>query len=146
MWLEKENLLRIEGWAKDGLTDEQIAHNMGIARGTIYDWKKNHSDISNALKRGKEVVDREVENALEKAAVGYWVEETKTYIEEVDGRKKKKIEKNKKWIPANTTAQIYWLKNRKPEQWRDKRESQDVTQEERVSEYLKVLGNNIDEE
>lgn len=146
MWLEKENLLRIEGWAKDGLTDEQIAKNMGISRGTIYDWKKNHSDISNALKRGKEVVDREVENALEKAAVGYWVEETKTYIEEVDGRKKKKIEKNKKWIPANTTAQIYWLKNRKPEQWRDKRESQDVTQEERVSEYLKVLGDNIDEE
>ena len=146
MWLEKENLLRIEGWAKDGLTDEQIAKNMGISRGTIYDWKKNHSDISNALKRGKEVVDREVENALEKAAVGYWVEETKTYIEEVDGRKKKKIEKNKKWIPANTTAQIYWLKNRKPEQWRDKRELQDVTQEERVSEYLKVLGDTIDED
>jgi len=119
MWLEKENLLRIEGWAKDGLTDEQIAKNMGISRGTIYDWKKNHSDISDALKRGKEVVDREVENALEKAAVGYWVEETKTYIEEVDGRKKKKIEKNKKWIPANTTAQIFWLKNRKSSEWRD---------------------------
>ncbi|MGH2183092.1 helix-turn-helix domain-containing protein, partial [Enterococcus faecalis] len=64
-------LIKIEGWARDGLTDEQIAQNIGIKRPTLYDWKNKYSDISDALKRGKEVVDRQVENALLKSATGY---------------------------------------------------------------------------
>ena len=63
-WLKQENLILIEGWARDGLTDEQVAHNMGIATGTLYRWKEEHSEICEALKRGKEVVDRLVENGL----------------------------------------------------------------------------------
>ena len=70
-WIEPDGLLLLEGWARDGLTDEQIAHNIGISRGTLYDWKKAYPDISNALKRGKDVVDIEVENALLKRAMGY---------------------------------------------------------------------------
>lgn len=70
-WLSKEGLLLIEGWARDGLTDEQIAHNMGISRSTLNEWRKKYSDISDTLKRGKEVVDRQVENALLKRALGY---------------------------------------------------------------------------
>ena len=70
-WLTKEGLALIEGWARDGLTDEQIAHNMGINTSTIYDWKEKYPDFSNALKNGKEVVDRLVENALLKRALGY---------------------------------------------------------------------------
>ena len=62
-WLTKEGLLKIEGWARDGLTDEQIAKNMGISRSTLNEWKNKYSDILDTLKKGKEVVDLEVENA-----------------------------------------------------------------------------------
>lgn len=55
-WLEPEGLLKIEGWARDGLTDEQIADNIGISRSTLNSWKDKYSDISDTLKRGKEVV------------------------------------------------------------------------------------------
>lgn len=122
-WITKEGLLKIEGWAKDGLTDEDIAYNMGINRKTLYEWKKKYPPISDALKTGKEVVDRKVENALFKSAIGYEYTEVKEYIEQTDdGKKKKKIEKTTKHVPANTTAQIFWLKNRKPKQWRDKQD------------------------
>ena len=63
-WITPEGLLKIEGWARDGLVDEQIAENIGIRAGTLYDWKNRFPDISEALKKGKEVVDRQVENAL----------------------------------------------------------------------------------
>ena len=90
-WLTPEGLLKLEGWARDGLTDEQIAENIGITAATLYEWKKRFSDISEALKKGKEVVDFEVENALFKNAIN-----------------------------GDTTAQIFWLKNRRPDKWRDK--------------------------
>ena len=90
-WLKEENLLLLEGWARDGLTDEQIAKNIGITVSTFYEWKKKYSEISESLKKGKEVVDYEVENALLSSALG-----------------------------GNTTAQIFWLKNRRPDKWRDK--------------------------
>ncbi|WP_108669542.1 transposase [Peribacillus acanthi] len=112
-WLTDEGLLLIEGWARDGLTDEQIAHNIGIQRPTLYDWKKKYSDISNALKKGKEVIDRQVENALLKRALGYSYEEV-IYEEGVETRRVVKE------VHPDTTAQIFWLKNRKPSEWRDK--------------------------
>lgn len=90
-WLEEDKLTLLEGWARDGLTDEQIANNIGISRSTLFEWRKNNQDISNALKKGKEVVDYEVENALLQNALN-----------------------------GNITAQIFWLKNRKKAQWRDK--------------------------
>ena len=59
------------------LTDEQIAKNLGIAYSTLREYREKYSALSAALKRGKEVVDREVENALLKRALGYnYVEET----------------------------------------------------------------------
>ena len=70
-WLETEKLILVEGWARDGLTDVQIAEKIGISKQTFYDWKKKYIDFSDSLKRGKEVVDREVENALLKRALGY---------------------------------------------------------------------------
>lgn len=119
-WLENDNLTKIEAWARDGLTEEQISKNMGIAYSTLKVWKNKHSAISAALKRGKEVVDIEVENSLLKAAKGYFVDEEKTYISEVNGVVTKRKEITKKYIAPNTTAQIFWLKNRKPSDWRDK--------------------------
>ena len=112
-WLTEEGLLKIEGWARDGLTDEQIAHNMGIAIKTLYNWKNKHVPILQALKNGKEVVDRMVENALLKSALGYEYEE--------DGMTKDgDVVPLRKVQHPNTTAMIFWLKNRKPKEWRDK--------------------------
>lgn len=114
-WLTEEGLIQIEGWARDGLIDEQIAQNMGISYSTFKDWKKKFSDFSAVLKRGKEVVDRQVENALLKTAVGYvYEEETVTNTGEVVTVRK--------YSKPNTTAQIFWLKNRKRGQWTDKSE------------------------
>ncbi len=92
-WLEPDGLLLLEGWARDGLTDEQLAEKIGITATTLYDWKNKFPEISEALKKGKEVVDYEVENALLNKALG-----------------------------GDTTAQIFWLKNRRPDKWRDKPE------------------------
>ena len=115
-WLEKDKLILLEGWARDGLTDEQIAKNIGINRTTLYDWKKKETNIADALKKGKEVIDFEVENALLKRALGYEYEE-ETYE---NGILTKKV---KKQVPPDTTAQIFWLKNRKPNNWKDRVET-----------------------
>ena len=117
----------MRAWARDGLTDEQIAHNIGIATGTLYEWKKEHAEIAEALKKGKEVADIEVENALYKRAVGYDYEETKV---EVEANGKKKITKFTRHVAPDVTAQIFWLKNRKPEKWRDKPMPAVVTEKE----------------
>lgn len=117
-WLQQDNLLMIEGWARQGLTDEQIASNIGVNKTTLYDWIKRFPNISNALKKGKAPVDFEVENALYKRAVGFEYEEVETLYEEVNGEKKKKVKRIKRTALPDTSAIIFWLKNRKPEQWR----------------------------
>ena len=113
----KDKLILVEGWARDGLTDEQIAKNLGIGIRTFYEYKEKYPQFSQSLKRGKEVVDTEVENALLKRALGYTYDE-ETYEELSDGTSKSKTVT--KHIPGDTTAQIFWLKNRKPGVWRDK--------------------------
>lgn len=117
-WIAEEGLIKIEGWARDGLINEQIANEIGIHPSTLYDWQKKYPKIAEALKKGKDVIDRQVENALLKRALGYKYEEVKTEIGE-DGTK---VTKTIKEVVPDTTAQIFWLKNRKPEQWRDKRD------------------------
>jgi len=120
-WLTKESLIKLEGWARDGLTDEQIAHNIGISRKTLADWKNKYGDISDTLKKGKEVVDIQVENALLKRALGYeFVEVTK---EMTDSGLEITKEVTKLQAP-DTTAAIFWLKNRKPNEWRDKSQTE----------------------
>lgn len=120
-WIELEGLLKIEGWARDGLVEEQIAANMGIAVSTLNVWKNSYIEISESLKRGKEVIDRQVENALLKRALGYKYEEVKTEEwEDSEGNPVEKKTTTVKEVIPDTTAQIFWLKNRKPAEWRDK--------------------------
>lgn len=116
-WLTPEGLLKLEGWARDGLVDEQIAEKMGISRSTLNSWKCKYSDISDTLKRGKEVVDRQVENALLKRALGYDYEETS---DKYEGGVLTEHKVTQKHVVGDTTAQIFWLKNRNPDKWRDK--------------------------
>lgn len=96
-------------------------------------WKIKFPAFSDAIKRGKAPVDIEVENALLKRALGFEYEEVTTEIEDVptgkvgeDGKpifkQRKHIKKTTKTVPPDTAAAFIWLKNRKPKQWRDKRE------------------------
>lgn len=113
-WLTEDGLLKLEAWARNGLTDEQIAANMGVSAVSLWKYKTDHISIFNALKRGKEVVDIQVENALFKRAIGYeYTEECMT---------KEGVVRLKKYAHPDTTAQIFWLKNRNPKAWRDKQE------------------------
>ncbi len=116
----KDKLLLVEGWARNGLTDVQIAKNLSISERTLNDYKIKYPQFLQALKKGKEVVDLEVENALLKRALGYKYTEVKTKVTD-DGTE---VTKTVKEVIPDVTAQIYWLKNRKPEQWRDRPENE----------------------
>lgn len=128
-WLTPEGLLKIEGWARDGLTDEQIAKNIGVSVSTLNNWKIKYVEILESLKRGKEVVDRQVENALLKRALGYTYEEI-TYE---GGIETKRVVKE---VVPDTTAQIFWLKNRKRETWTDR---QNIEISQPIDDSLKEM-------
>ena len=87
----------IEGWSRNGLSGDQIAKNLGISKVTFYKYKSSCNELNERLKRSKEVVDYEVENALYKSAMS-----------------------------GNVSAMIFWLKNRRPDKWRDKREHSEI--------------------
>ena len=138
-WLTPEGLLKIEGWARDGLTDEQIATNIGISRDTLYRWKNEYSDISDTLKRGKEVVDRQVENALLKRALGFdYNEITKELCKNPEtGEINLKVTKVvTKHVVPDVTAQIFWLKNRMREKWSDR---QNIEISKPIDESIKEM-------
>lgn len=97
-WLTKENLIVVQSWAIEGATDEQVAKNIGIAKTTLYEWKKKYPEFAAALKKGKAVVDALVENALLKAAMA-----------------------------GESWAVCFWLKNRRPDKWRDKPDTESNT-------------------
>lgn len=123
-WLEPDNLIRLEGWARNGLTDEQIAHNIGITTTTLYDWKKKYPQFAEAVKRGKEVVDIMVENALLKSAMGYKYDEVvkeRVFDYETETSIVVEVKRTTKEVAPNPTSLIFWLKNRQPEKWRDKK-------------------------
>lgn len=140
-WLTEDGLTLIKGWARDGLTDEQISENIGISRSTLNEWKNKYSDISDTLKKGKEIVDYEVENALLKRCFGYNIPVKKNLkvkkTEYEEGFKIKEYEEivevfDEIHIPADTTAQIFWLKNRRSQKWRDKPEEKTNGDEDKV--------------
>ncbi|MFQ3905481.1 helix-turn-helix domain-containing protein [Staphylococcus sp. Mo2-7] len=116
----KDKLTLVEGWKRDGLTDEQIAHNLGVSKHSVIKWKKEKPDFMDAIKKGKETSDYELENALHKRATGYY------YKEETVTNKGDVVE-IEKYEHANPTSLIFALKNRLPAKYRDKVE-QEITQ------------------
>lgn len=150
-WLTEEGLNRLQGWKRNGLTDEQIAEKMGINVATLYRWINQFCEICEALKIGKEDADLAVENSLFKSACGYeYVEQieelkydrkTRTYVMMVTKRQKK-------YMPPSNTAQIFWLKNRRAENWRDKVDNSKPLNEETdaLSRAFEELMGNIDED
>lgn len=116
----KDKLILIQGMARDGLTQQQIANNLGISIDTLIENKKKYSEFNNALKKGKEIIDFEVENALLKKALGYTITIKEEKLDK-DGfvhTLEKEVH-----VPPDTTAQIFWLKNRKPNNWKDRVET-----------------------
>ncbi len=113
-WSSKEALERIRGWARDGTTTSaDIAERMGIGVSTLCEWQNKYPEFAAALKENKEVVDRKVESSLLKRALGY-------EYDEVTCEKGVETKRVTKQVVPDVTAQIFWLKNRKPDDWRDK--------------------------
>ena len=103
----------IEGWKRDGLTDDQVAKNLGVSKNTLIKWKREEVNFMNAIKKGKEVSDYELENALHKRATGY-------YYEEETVTNQGEIVTVRKYEHANPTSLIFALKNRLPHKYRDR--------------------------
>lgn len=155
-WMSDEGLLRIEGWAKDGLSEPQIAECMEISYSTFNRWKvKPECDnFREVLKNSKEVVDRKVENALLKRALGYDYEEIiNERVIDYDpttglprGSHMEETKRLKKHMPPDATSMIYWLKNRKYMIWRDKHEVENTDAIERLDAILAKIENEANKE
>ena len=148
-WLEGDNFILLEGWARDGLTDEQIAHNMGIAYSTLREWTRKYPSFKAVLKRTKDVVDKEVEGALYKSAMGYDYEEIteqRRYNKEKGDYEMVVVERKVKHQPPNTASIIFWLKNRKPDIWKDKQEVTDTKALDKLDAILGELKDEADRE
>lgn len=146
-WLQPESLLLLEGWRRDGLTYEQIAHNMGINTSTLYKYINEHEEISNALKKGSEVSTYEVENALYKSALGYYVEEMDvTETATPEGVISTTRRKHKRYIAPNIAAQIFILKNRRKDFWKDKIDINEATGETPDDGFIKALNGTVQED
>lgn len=154
-WLEPDNLTKLRSWARDGLTNEQIAKRIGVKRQTFQRWLSTYSDMSDALKKGKEIVDAEIEDSLisimkkhtitttqykmvKKDAFNLKAERSKfaniykldhpnatkeevgiAVAEHVDVYEKIPISKTVTEVDPNASAIIFWLKNRRPDIYRD---------------------------
>ena len=116
-WLEPDMLMLLEGWAREGLFDKDIAKKMNVSEATLNNYKKKYPKVKEALRKGIELVDIEVENALFKKAIGYTITINEQKLDK-DGC----VHDLKREVPfpPDTTAQIVGLKNRKRNEWRDK--------------------------
>lgn len=143
-WTDENNLLRLKAWARDGYTDEQIACKIGISRQTLYRWRKKEEEIDKALRKGKEIADIEVENALFSRAVGGYYTESKEEIKTVDGEEIKTTSTSKKYQQPDVTACIWWLKNRKPDYWFDRTAKPiENNQDSQIERYIALLDDNL---
>lgn len=110
-----DRLAWVESLARDGLTNQEIAKRIGVSRQTMHKWQQEHPEFAEAMARGKEVPDSLVEKALFQAATGF--EYTEEHVTPTG-----KVVKVQRYQPPNPTSMIYWLKNRRPDKWRDKQE------------------------
>lgn len=128
--ISEEGLLLIAAWTRDGLTQNAIFNRLGITQQTWYNWrrkseKRQDDPIGTALRKGKEIIDYQVENALLKAALGYKTVTVKTVMgpPNKNGNREVRVERTESEIGPNTTACLAWLNNRKPDAWRRNRDS-----------------------
>lgn len=113
-----EYIRQAELLAEFGATDVQVAKFFGVTEKTVNNWKEQHPEFFTALKRGKQVSDDAVERSLFERATGYSHPEEKIFNHQGQIIRAETV----KHYPPDTVAAIFWLKNRRPEEWRDKRE------------------------
>lgn len=101
-----------------GATDNELGDFFGVRRETIWAWGQKYEEFSNALKAGKAAADERVAQSLYHRAVGYTFDGEKVFQFQGEIVRAKVREH----VPPDTTAMIFWLKNRRPDEWRDKRE------------------------
>lgn len=121
-------LLLIKKWRGDGATLDEIADKLGMSRSTLFDYKNMYPDFSDALKKGKEIIDAEIESSLKKECLGYVAEDvittTTAIVDERTGEitnlKKIETKTTKKYIRPSITAIAYYLNNRVSDKWHNK--------------------------
>lgn len=118
-WLKPENLLKITNWAANGCTNAELAQNMGITRSTLQDWLTKFQDISDAIKEGRAMAIEAVENALFRRASGQCTVKETTEFTNADGEVTVKVVT--KELPPDTGALVFFLKNRMPDRYSDRR-------------------------
>lgn len=123
-WLEEDNLMLIECWARDGYTFQDIANRIGIAVSTLRGWRAQYPEFNEALKRGREIIDYKVENALLKSALGYKTKEVKVTTTMRYGKVVETVKEvtNREQAP-NVSAIQCWLYNRLPNKWKKNRDN-----------------------
>jgi len=129
--------------AVDDATDKDIARAFGVNENTINQWKKKHPEFRESLKEGKASTDARVSRKLSEKALGYRVETTRTtrkIRKDADGRETQDITQvtTETVIPPDTTAIIWWQKNRDPERWRDK-QGDPKANEEAIRDFLEKV-------
>lgn len=114
----------VEGLVRRGATAKEVADELEVSVSTLYKWADEDDAFSEALKGNRDIVDMQVEKSLLQRAMGYKASEKKTIVQSGNNGEQKpvRIEIIEKEIPPDTTACIFWLKNRNPDLWRDKRE------------------------
>jgi len=122
-WLEEDNLMLLECWARDGYTFQDIANRIGISISTLRMWRVQYPEIDNALKKGREIIDYKVENALLKSALGYKTKEVKVTTTMRYGKVVETVkEATDKEQAPNVSAIQCWLYNRLPNKWKKNRD------------------------
>lgn len=147
-WLTDDALLLLESWARDGYTMMDISNKIGIDNDTFLRWKDRYPEIRQAVSKGKELVDYQVENALLKSALGYKTKEVKVTTTMRYGKVVETIrEVTDKEIAPNVSAIQMWLYNRQKEKWRNMNAAKNMFEdmEEDTSIEITVTRANKDE-
>jgi IS30 family transposase len=128
-WLTEDGLAQIRGWARDGLRDADIAKKIGVHPSTFSEYRGKYPELNEALKKGKAPVDIQVEDTLLKSALGFHTTvkkaikvKTKKQLKDKGTIEEEHVEYYDEdvYIPPSPVAIFFWLKNRRPDKWRDK--------------------------
>lgn len=129
-WLTDDALLLLESWARDGYTMMDISNRIGIDNDTFLRWKDRYPEIRQAVSKGKELVDYQVENALLKSALGYKTKEVKVTTTLRYGKVVETVkEVTDKEVAPNVTAIQMWLYNRQKDKWKNMNAAKNMFEE-----------------
>ena len=131
-WLDsgqlKHILMLVQKWRGEGAGIDEIAEKLGVTRATVFEYQKKYSDFADALKKGKEIQDGEVENSLIKECIGYYYDETTTTTTaiidkatgEITNLQKVETKTIKRYARPNTSSIAYYLNNKIPNKWKNR--------------------------